>query len=269
MNASNTAARPHAGFETPIRNRYFYGKLLDVYHCELETNYLNAKRWLLNRVLIGSGVVCGLDVEPGKEPDKIVIGPGLAIDRWGREIVVPRSTGPIAIPRDVLADATHGHERGRDDPGPCLHVLLCYHECDGDPAPVLAGDCDTAQACEAGSIREQYRVVFRPGGLPPVRLQCRIPGALRNGQVDYAALASWITRGCPGMPDDLCIPLANIWLAGDEGHRCDWEDIDITVRRIAFTNRLLFEMLVCHAEGPGDESGRDYRPEHGHERGEP
>jgi hypothetical protein len=265
MNATNTAAMERADLHTPVRNRYFYGKLLDVHHLELETNYLNAKRWLLNRCVIGSGVVCGLNVEPGQEPNKVTIAPGVAIDRWGREIIVPRRTAQIVIPADVLHEASYAHEGQRDDTGACIHVLICYHECDSDPVPVLAGDCDTMHACEPGSVREQYRVVFRPGGLPPVRPDCRIPDALANGRVDYAALARWISKPCPQLPDDPCIPLANIWLAGEEGHRCSWEDIDISVRRIVFTNRLLFDLVVCLAEGPQYGSEPGYRPERGHE----
>lgn len=269
MNATNTAAMDRAELQTPVRNRYFYGKLLDVHHFELETNYLNAKRWLLNRCVFGSGVVCGLDVEPCEEANKITITAGVAIDRWGREIVVPRRTLPIVIPRDILHEAAHGHEGQRNDSGPCIHVLLCYHECDGDPAPVLAGDCDTVHTCEAGSVREQYRVIFRCGGLPPVHPQCRMPDAIHDGRIDYATLARWVTQSCPRVPDDPCIPLANIWLAGDEGHRSSWEDFDISVRRIAFTSRLLFELLVCQAEAPQYGSEPDYRPERGRERGEP
>lgn len=47
----------------PVRNKFFYGKLLDVLHLELETDYLNGKRWLLNRLVTGCGVVCGLNVD--------------------------------------------------------------------------------------------------------------------------------------------------------------------------------------------------------------
>ena len=75
--------RTPPGLETPVRNRYFYGKLLDVEQFELETRYLNAKRWLLNRLVTGYGVVCGLDVLPGDEPNELWIGPGVAIDKLG------------------------------------------------------------------------------------------------------------------------------------------------------------------------------------------
>ena len=47
---------------TPARNHYFYGKLLDVFHFQMEQTYFNRKRWLLNRLGLGSGVLCGLEV---------------------------------------------------------------------------------------------------------------------------------------------------------------------------------------------------------------
>ena len=49
-------------FCSPVRNRYFYGKLLDVFHFDLEQTYLNTKRWTLNRLITGYGVVYGLNV---------------------------------------------------------------------------------------------------------------------------------------------------------------------------------------------------------------
>ena len=45
---------------TPCRNNYFYGKLLDEFHLEMEQSYFNRHRWLLNRLSLGSGVLCGL-----------------------------------------------------------------------------------------------------------------------------------------------------------------------------------------------------------------
>src|SRR3970282_1579003 len=49
-----------AKLESPTRNRYFYGKLLTERHFDLEQRYFNRKRWLLNRLTLGSGVICGL-----------------------------------------------------------------------------------------------------------------------------------------------------------------------------------------------------------------
>ena len=53
--------------KSPVRNRYFYGKMLDVFHFELEQDYFNQKRWMLNQRVIGCGVICGLDVILGQD----------------------------------------------------------------------------------------------------------------------------------------------------------------------------------------------------------
>lgn len=72
------------GFERP---HYFAGKLLTAEDLELEQRYHIEKRWLLNRMLQGAGVVSGLDVVP-RGQGKVTVEPGLAIDSYGREILV-------------------------------------------------------------------------------------------------------------------------------------------------------------------------------------
>jgi hypothetical protein len=107
--------------EVAVRNRYFYGKLLDVFHFELETDYMNGKRALLNRLVTGWGVVCGLDVLAVDDGDAVYITRGVALDQWGREIIVPRDTRPIPLPDPGWATATseigskyQGQERQSD-----------------------------------------------------------------------------------------------------------------------------------------------------------
>lgn len=71
------------------RNRYFYGKLLSVDDFQTEQRYMNDKRRVLNRILHGTGVVCGMQVV---EVDDLTISleTGLALDFAGREIVVSK-----------------------------------------------------------------------------------------------------------------------------------------------------------------------------------
>jgi hypothetical protein len=90
------------------RNKYFYGKLMTVSDFKIEQNYFNQKRHLINRHVLGSGIVCGL--EPSmveKTEEKCFCGPegemkivdkwiaqvsaGVALDCMGREIVVCKS----------------------------------------------------------------------------------------------------------------------------------------------------------------------------------
>src|SRR4051794_16261182 len=72
------------------RNRYFYDKLLTVEDFNTEQRYLNEKRHLINKNILGSGICCGLEVDSLIKQDQTwqaKISRGLAIDCCGREIV--------------------------------------------------------------------------------------------------------------------------------------------------------------------------------------
>jgi hypothetical protein len=75
------------------RIKYFYSQLLRVEDFEGEQKYLNEKRYLLNRLIHGVGLVCGLKVLEYKvENGKlwVKLSPGVALDCCGREIVVDK-----------------------------------------------------------------------------------------------------------------------------------------------------------------------------------
>jgi hypothetical protein len=245
----NGVASPEAcaDVKTFIRNRYFYGKLLDVSHFESEQAYFNEKRRLLNRLVTGYGVICGLNVGLTEDMKQIWVDPGVAIDKAGREIVVPVRAKPVPIP--VPEPAPPGETKAgsqQDEEGDDSNigsVYICYHDCPGDPEPVLAGDCDSPEPCSTGSIRERYTIEIRPGKAHRVDLQCEIPGIFAGGKLDYKELANFVTSCCPAVPDDVCIPLANLKLM-PAGQTCSHSDIDISVRPIVYTNDLLFELLL-------------------------
>jgi hypothetical protein len=247
MNELATRAAEKVEIPSPTRNNYFYGKLLDAYHFELETRYHNEKRWLLNRLVSGYGVVCGLDVEPGPG-DTFVVTPGLALDRWGREIIVPAPTKALPFPaspgeppeeQDPKQEGRHHHHWH-------FQVLLCYLECEDDPVPVHVGECDGHETCLPGTIRERYRVETRLGCAPKITAECCGDELVVGGKVDYGQLTRWVTRRRCHRPGDSCIPLANIRVpAGKDRHPCHPEDIDITVRPVVYGNDLLFELLNC------------------------
>lgn len=69
----------------PERVRYFDGQLLGVDDLRAEQEYHRSMRYLHNR-LHGSGVASGFDVSV--EGSEVHVGPGLAIDAAGREIVL-------------------------------------------------------------------------------------------------------------------------------------------------------------------------------------
>jgi hypothetical protein len=230
--------------QTFVRNRYFYGKLLDVFHFELEQYYLNAKRWLINRLVGGYGVICGLDVQPGPDGNSIVVSPGVAIDKWGREIIVPVASAPVPLPAPTATPdpSAVGDECPED--ANCVSVCICYLECDSDPVPGLGGDCDQNVLCSAGSIRERYKIVINPGKLPSISTDCAVPDLISGTKINYPALAQYVSGPCPDCPDDPCIGLANINLPGSGG-KCQMEHIDIAVRPIVYTNDLIHDLMVC------------------------
>lgn len=76
------------------RNNYFDGKLLSAGDLRDEQLYHRGGRKQHNRYLHGYGVVCGLRVMPVNEVKArcVRVEPGVALDPWGREIVV---TDPV------------------------------------------------------------------------------------------------------------------------------------------------------------------------------
>ncbi|NLL17606.1 MAG: hypothetical protein GX262_01115, partial [Clostridia bacterium] len=69
------------------RNKYFFGKLLTVEDLNLEQKYVNDKRRMINRFILGTGVVAGMYVVPIDERT-ISVERGFALDSLGREIVI-------------------------------------------------------------------------------------------------------------------------------------------------------------------------------------
>jgi hypothetical protein len=97
-------------------------------------------RRLMNRFLHGQGVVSGLEVATGDDSVTIVIEPGLAVDAWGRGIVVPvRTTVDL-------------RERGSGS----FTVLVGYRKTPTDLAPTLDGQE------QPRAIAEGYEIVVDP-----------------------------------------------------------------------------------------------------------
>ncbi len=135
------------------RNCYFYGKQFTVRDLVQEQSYFNDKRYLINRMVLGWGVVCGLDVSWDPKSRKIVVKQGLALDCCGREIL-------------VCEDKTLSFNR--DDEDYCLQhdqrpegkFVLCleYDECHSEPIDLPPAGCDEKGRREYNRIRESYKL---------------------------------------------------------------------------------------------------------------
>src|SRR5260370_3382037 len=80
-------AEGHAMTAPVRRMNYFSGQLLSPADLQAEQDYHREMRYLHNR-LLGHGVVHGLDVTIG-DGSTVCVGPGLAIDQCGRQLVIP------------------------------------------------------------------------------------------------------------------------------------------------------------------------------------
>src|SRR5438034_4005737 len=149
----------------PRRNRYYYGKLLDVLHLLMEQQYGVSAHAQLNRLNLGPGVLCGLDVTTIERDDErgLRVGAGFALDGWGRRIIVPDDVDllPLELSDECGAPLWPQPE---ELPGE-LVLSLCYRECETDFAPSLVVDpvCDGNERCEAGTFLESYALRLRAG----------------------------------------------------------------------------------------------------------
>ena len=136
----------HANFFPFERNRYFYGKLLTVRDFEVEQRYHSSKRALLNRLVHGSGVVCGLGVTASDE-STLMIESGMALDYQGREIVLPETLFrklQMLEGQETLA--------GRKD------AYLCLSYAEEDVEPVNATGAEVGAQRQFDLTREGYRL---------------------------------------------------------------------------------------------------------------
>jgi hypothetical protein len=230
----------------PRRNRYFYGKLLDVPHMQMEQDYGKLKRWLINRLSLGTGVLCGLEVSA--RDGKICVSRGVAIDSFGREIIVPAT---YCIDPWELPDDCGNPHKALDRGAPHLvRLAVCYRECLADNSPVQVSDCNSTAACEAGTTIESFQFQIVEGGPERPRSDLcdlmhldagetgevrDIPGLIRQ------RLCEKLPHPCAG-DKDCCVLLAVIEL-GRDGAIGKIEAC--AVRTTLYSNATLFEMILC------------------------
>lgn len=232
----------------PERNHFFYGKLMDAGEFQKDQSYFNHKRSLINRFVLGSGVVCGLNVaEDGEAPGMIRIESGLALDASGKEIVV---AAPVTIdPR------RHTNDRGEPEGTPIetgeVEIRLTYAESKADHVPVLVADCDTPGDTAPSTIREGLRILVRqpPAGVPSPPTcafpELQSPPANKPLHQFLHELLCERTQGGAGeSPQDASVAIARVTLQASAIAK-----IDLAAgRQLVYNNTLLYELILCLAE---------------------
>lgn len=127
------------GCDCGKRNRFFRGKRMKAEDFEIEQAYGIERRRIVNRSVIGSGVVNGFEMTKGKSK----IGPGFALDSHGREIVLAHSA--VLDPDHVflMAPGTTGcRTLPLDQARPRGRYLLSVHYAERQFGEAhLRGDC--------------------------------------------------------------------------------------------------------------------------------
>jgi len=235
----------------PERNNFFYGKLMDVTQFEKEQRYFNHKRMLLNRLVLGGGVACGLKLDVDSQATgKVRIEPGVAIDGLGREIVVP---GALSIDPHQLTD-DQGKLVGDPITTGTVTICLAYAEGCADLVPVLVPDCDTPGNCAASTIREGFRILVRlAGGAAPDPPTCALADGFPSPAPEtpvpealHRLLCDRVGTPCPEIPEDPCVPLGRVNL--DDLEEGSTGSIDSCAgRALIYNNALLYELILCLA----------------------
>ena len=149
-----------------IRNLYFRGKLLTVADYEMEQRYAIQRRRLVNRQMLGWGVVSGFRITPDKGEiggRDVEIGEGVAFDRHGRELVACAAV-QLSEPGDMiwLAKGRGGLEPGAPPKEPVQVLPSRAERAELAEAPAQAEAAQTqaqdAQAPAAMSIEHTVHV---------------------------------------------------------------------------------------------------------------
>lgn len=248
------------GGDGATRNRFFRGKRMKAEDYILEQTYGMARRRLVNRAVLGSGIVYGFSLpEPqalaaGSKP--LAVGPGFALDGCGRELLTACSwtldahntflmppEGDKGCPHDLKVA-----EEGR--------YLLRVHYAEWPDAFMRVGECCGCEPAEANLVHETVLFSLEPWGDRPVPDACCCPpaGACDGSRSDGGDAAEgggcgcWTCRdegrgcGCGADPCDL----AEAWTAQPpepcHGSLCGWRG-----REVALADGIPLGVVVVEA----------------------
>ena len=154
LKATETTETPPAP-PSAVRPRFRERQVLRAADLEAQQAYLIVARRRHNIGQHGWGIVYGLEIQVTPE---LVVQPGVAVDGYGRELIV---TAPVKIPTSAFTEL-HGEESGEK----ALDVWLLYQLIDGDVPQRGTWSCGPGQNTRN---REQATLRLTPAAqrLPP------------------------------------------------------------------------------------------------------
>lgn len=258
------------------RNKYYYGKLMTADDYRLEQCYFNRKRWLINKMTIGSGVVCGLDVVNFDDDlTKVIVKRGMAIDCAGREIVVCEDQEVKLIPEEDPCKQKGG-QASEADPV-MLDICIEFRECESHQVKIKPAICDRDDPYEFNHIRDSFEihVYLHDEGegeessktYCPLDEKVGLPEGTGNAQIAEIEgktlqqyLCEEISEECPDSPYAPCVHLATVTVEPVNSSYQVVVDTDDNVainncgdnrRKLVYSNALLYDLIHCfHGDLP-------------------
>jgi len=247
------------------RNKYFVGKRLSPESFRNEQHYHIGRRRLLNRAIHGCGIVQGFTIETapvegGKLAIQLLLGPGLALDAAGRELLLPEET-------TLAFGDLHVAEVKKDTPAPIEPScwLLSAHYAERPIDPISLRDACSCERKEWNRICETIVFCLRPCKEGDCQ-RCCDPGercpdcnddGARDGRSTCEVICDTLTQTPPEPPDEtwieVCgarvdvsagVPLACITVGEDCGKWAILEVDEIcAARQFVKRNDLLFDLI--------------------------
>jgi len=244
MNKKEICENQHSFFE---RLNYYFGKMMTVRDFKDEQKYFNEKRWILNRLGLGWGVLCGLKVKPHPtQQDKVILEPGFALDKYGKEIMVCQEQ-VIDLTKDI-----EGEKYESPPESPCLYIYIQHYECPVEPNPIPVDECGEYKSeCEYNRTRESFKIIVshdKPDLSNPLDIELK---DLFECQIDCFRFLKDATpviiESCPNRVECILIPLARICVEeGSPPMLITEKDIDNSCcRKLAFSNEILYQLFHC------------------------
>ncbi|NIM15081.1 MAG: hypothetical protein GTO45_24220 [Candidatus Aminicenantes bacterium] len=257
-NDSNTSYGVVSQFQ---RNNYFYSKLMAVRDFEDEQHYMNDKRHLLNRMINGFGIVCGLEevgtpISDGNIKIKFNSG-GMAIDRQGREIAFP-----VGLEKDVLLKKPP--DEGSQDTYIPLNVdsmgndvyylYLEYKEGKSEMVIAVSDDSGSQESCSYNRVIEDFQVVASEEEPKVPTISCPPPYSDDiTAEIDKQGVKEWLQKETSNLcstPEEERVFILALKLVEQDETSSAGPVVDPveTANHLSFVanNRVLSELLACH-----------------------
>lgn len=245
------------------RNNYFYGKLMSAVDFNDEQDYFNDKRHLINRLIYGHGLVCGLSSASDinfshTQKDEILIEfktEGVALDCCGQEIIIPKDIEKQNIITEQGTNLTWSEIPPSDGSSNIRYLYLRYKTCPGMkkayPVSNISGCDEDLTRCMSTKCEEIFEVIVTEQPPPQDTLDCiNLEGMDHDNALKE--IKNWIedkiTTCATCNSEDTKVFFSAIKKINVSGKDKIVIDQDTTKEFTSFVynNKLISELLICH-----------------------